>query len=361
MRPLYAAAWAIAILLVGANIVGANTHASTSTSTGPDSHAPIGVMGDHTHHEGEIMFSYRFMTMRMSGNLDGSSSVSPTEIATSAPNRFSAPGMGMPPTLRVVPTEMTMDMHMFGVMYAPSDRVTLMAMLNYVEKEMDHTTFMGPMGTTRLGTFTTKTSGIGDTSLSALINLSDSHVHRWHATLGLSLPTGSLDEEDQILTPMNTRPSPRLPYPMQLGSGTYDLMGGLTYAGSQGAWGWGGQWQSVVPLGENDEDYTLGDQHKLTGWISRRLNDRLSLSARLSRIDRDNIDGMDPLILAPVQTADPDRQGFARTDLSIGLNFLFPGDAHRLAVEFGKAISQDVDGPQMESDWQATIGWQWAR
>ena len=33
----------------------------------PDAHAPISVMGDHTHGEGEWMLSYRYMTMDMEG------------------------------------------------------------------------------------------------------------------------------------------------------------------------------------------------------------------------------------------------------------------------------------------------------
>ena len=33
-----------------------------------DSHAPIGVMGDHMHAKGEWMVSYRFMRMAMSGS-----------------------------------------------------------------------------------------------------------------------------------------------------------------------------------------------------------------------------------------------------------------------------------------------------
>ena len=332
---------------------------SALADTRPDSHAPIGVMGDHLHKKGEFMFSYRFMTMQMKDNIDGSSNISPDRIVTTAANPFANPPM-MPPNLRVVPTEMTMDMHMVGAMYAPSDAVTLMAMVNYIEKEMDHITYMGPMGTNRLGGFTTKTSGIGDTSVSALISFGQSHDHRWHATLGVSLPTGSIDEEDRILTPMNTRPSPRLPYPMQLGSGTYDLIAGVTYAGSSGPWGWGGQWLSTVRTGENDEDYTLGDEHRVQGWVSRILSDDVSVSVRASYTDRGNIDGMDPRILAPVQTADPDRHAFERVDLNLGLNWVLPGEVHRLAIEVGWPISQYADGPQMESDWTATIGWQWA-
>ena len=35
-----------------------------------DDHAPIGVMADHYHEAGEVMFSYRFMSMSMKGNQD---------------------------------------------------------------------------------------------------------------------------------------------------------------------------------------------------------------------------------------------------------------------------------------------------
>src|SRR6056297_2085707 len=90
-----------------------------------DGHAPIGVMGDHIHKTGEVMLSYRFMHMDMSGYRSGTNGLSPEQVAAT-PNRFF--GMpGQPPNIRIVPTSMTMDMHMFGAMYAPSDRLTLMA------------------------------------------------------------------------------------------------------------------------------------------------------------------------------------------------------------------------------------------
>lgn len=235
-----------------------------------------------------------------------------------------------------------------------------MGMVNYVEKEMKHVTFMGPMGTARLGTFTTATSGFGDTSLAALINVFDGGESRWHVTMGLSLPTGDVEETDAILTPMNTRPSPRLPYPMQLGSGSYDPVVGLTYSKHSAAWGWGGQWRSVFRLGENDENYTLGDEHRLTGWLSYLVNQHLSLSAPLEYYDRGNIDGIDPQIVAPVQTADPDRQGAKRLGVGLGVNFLLPGEQQRIALEIIAPITQDLDGPQLETDWHATLGWQFA-
>lgn len=314
-------------------------------------------MGDHTHEAGELMFSYRFMRMQMAGNRDGSDDISPEQIVTSAANRFANPPM-QPPTLRVVPLEMTMDMHMFGAMYAPNDRITLMAMVNYLDNSMDHVTFAGPTGTTRLGNFTTSSSGLGDISLTALIRLPSFGSNQWHATAGLSLPTGDIEARDTVLTPMNTQPELRLPYPMQLGSGSVDPILGLTMTGHQDAWGWGGQWRSVLRIDDNDEDYRLGHEHRLTGWASYQWSPRTSVSLRLAYVDRGNIRGIDPQILAPVQTADPDRQAAQRIELGFGANVLLPGDKHRLALELVAPIQQDLDGPQLETDWMLTVGWQ---
>jgi hypothetical protein len=331
--------------------------AAIADGTRADSHAPIGVMGDHIHEKGEWMFSYRFMTMDMEGNLQGSDAISPDTIVTTEANRFF--GMpGQPPTLRIVPLEMTMDMHMLGLMYAPSDRITLMFMTSYSSKDMDHVTYMGGMGTTVLGNFTTETSGWGDTSVSGLISLINNGNAKVHATVGVSLPTGSTDETGQILTPMNMQPTVRLPYPMQLGSGSYDPIIGLTYAGHGERFAWGAQWRSTFRVQENDDDYELGDLHKLTGWLSYLWSDAVSTSIRVEQIERHNISGMDPQIMGPVQTADPGRHELSGTDIAVGLNIAGQHnlDGWRLALEYAVPVSQDVDGPQLETDAQLLLG-----
>ncbi|MEM9470247.1 MAG: transporter, partial [Pseudomonadota bacterium] len=260
-------------------------------------HAPLGVMGNHMHKKGEWMLSYRFMRMHMEDNRDGTDSLSPEEIATSFDNRFFGV-TGQPPTLRVVPTEMTTNMHMIGAMYAPTDWLTLMAMGHYIDREMDHITFQGGTGTTQLGEFTTKTSGWGDTRLSGLFHLYEDSKHTLHFNAGVSLPTGSITEEDDVLTPMNMRPRLRLPYAMQLGSGTFDLMPGITYNGRQKNWHWGAQYNATFRLGENDEDYSLGDKHILTAWGAYNWLPSVSTSLRMTTETESDIDGIDDEIIA---------------------------------------------------------------
>jgi len=335
------------------------SHADASPNAA--GHAPIGVMGDHMHKKGEWMFSYRFMRMQMEGNRTGNNDVSPTTIATTVPNRFFGRPM-QPPTLRVVPTKMTMDMHMFGVMYAPTNDLTLMGMVNYIEKEMDHLTFMGPTGTAIRGGFTTRSRGFGDVKLSGLYRLYDDPVHHFHLNLGVSLPTGDIKNSDDVLAPTGARPTVRLPYAMQLGTGTFDLLPGITYTGRVENVSWGAQYRAEIRLeSENDEGYAFGDRHAVTAWAAYQWAPWVSTSLRLDAMTQDSIDGIDSNIVAPVQTADPDNYGGERVDALFGINLVGQSGAfrgHRLALEIGTPVLQDLNGPQMETDWTATVGWQ---
>lgn len=322
-----------------------------------DDHAPIGVMGDHYHEVGELMLSYRYMSMPMGENLMGTDTVDAEEIVTSIPNRFFG-NPGQPPTLRIVPTRMDMQMHMVGVMYASSDRVTLMAMLNYVNKSMEHRTFRGGMGTNVLGEFNTETGGLADSSLSALIRLYEDDVQRLHATLGLSFPTGAVDETGTVLAPTGVMPTLRLPYPMQLGSGANDLLGGLTYSRFFDSWSWGAQWRGAIRNGSNDEGYALGDEHRLTAWFGRPISPQVSWSVRAEYYRRGNIEGRDPRIMGPVQTADPARLEASRLDLALGINFGTEA-GHRVALEYLIPATQDLGGPQLGVDQQLILGLQY--
>ncbi|MEL6258967.1 MAG: transporter [Pseudomonadota bacterium] len=325
-------------------------------------HAPIGVMADHRHKQGEVMTSFRYMRMEMDGSRIGTDSVSPETIATTVPNRFfGAPGQ--PPTLRVVPTNMTMEMYMGGVMYGLTDRITLTAMGMYVEKEMDHITFQGPAGTTELGNFTTRSSGFGDTTFGAIIGLDDGSFadREINLSLAVSVPTGSIGETDQILAPTGATPSPRLPYPMQLGSGTFDFKPSLTSRRHLGAFSLGAQLSGVIRLERNDAGYNFGDVGEATLWTAYEAAPWISVSGRVRAETRGAIDGIDPNIAAPVQTANPDFQGGDVVEALVGVNLLGQNGVvhgHRLAVEAGFPLYRDLNGPQLETDFTLTLGWQ---
>ncbi|MGB3627762.1 MAG: transporter, partial [Henriciella sp.] len=179
--------------------------------------------------------------------------------------------------------------------------------------------------------------------------------------LAVSLPTGSIDEEGQVLAPTGAQPTLRLPYPMQLGSGTYDFKPSLTARMRQGQWSYGAQISGVVRLDENDEGYSLGDIGEATGWIAYEPQPWISLSGRLKAQTVGQIEGIDPNIMAPVQTADPDNQGGETLEALIGVNLAGQQGAiagHRLAFELGLPVYRDLNGPQLETDMTFTVGWQ---
>ena len=183
----------------------------------PDGHAPITVMGDHMHAEGEWMLSYRYMTMDMEGLLRGSSNVSTNSMLTKNGGDYA-----------MLPTKMTMDMHMLGAMHAISDKWTLMGMLNYLDNDMDMD--MGAMKMVMKSS--AKSSGFGDIKFSGLYDLASwDNGRRVHLNVGISAPTGSIDEKsaDDILG-----------YGMQLGSGTWDFLPAITLLGQTDNYSWGG-------------------------------------------------------------------------------------------------------------------------
>lgn len=341
------------ILLI---MVGLAIEAYADSVSRADSHAPIGILGDHLHKAGEFMFSYRYARMSMSGNSDSGASLSADDIATSALNPFFG-RTGQPPTLRVVPTKMSMSMQMVGLMYAPTDWLTLMGMVGTASKEMDHSTYQGAAGTTVLGNFRVKTQGQTDSTIYGLIHVGEWGANRLHATVGLSIPTGSIEKTATVLAPNSMQRTLRAPYPMQLGSGTYDGIVGLTYSHSGDRWGFGSQWRSVMHLGTNDEGYALGDEHKVNVWTSYSFANFFSVSARAEFFSRGNIDGFDASIVAPVQTADPNRQKAKIMRLAVGANTIL-GNQHRIGLELLSPIKRSLHGPQLEDEWSAILGYQ---
>lgn len=300
----------------------------------PDGHAPIGVTGDHVHHAGETMLSYRYMLMDMNGLQNDSHGLSTGNVLKS---------------FKTTPTDMTMEMHMFGLMFAPGDTVTLMAMVPYTELSMNHLTRKG-------GKFQTNSSGLGDIRLTGLINAYNYGKHRFIINSGVSLPSGSINERDDTPAAKDAR----LPYPMQLGSGTVDLLPGITYLGQADNFSWGAQGIATLHIGTNDNGYSKGDRFDSSLWGAIAPCKWMSASIRTAWNTWANIDGADAALNKTlVPTADPALRGGQQANLGFGLNFYVPEGpmkSLRLSSEFILPIYQDLQGPQLETDWTWIFG-----
>ncbi len=253
---------------------------------------------------------------------------------------------------------MKMHMHMLGAMYAPSDAVTLMVMAPFKNLDMD-----------MANGNTMESSGLGDVKVSGLIPIWENDRRRIHLTAGISYPTGSIKETGAMsmrgAMPMNMR----LGYPMQLGSGTFDLLPGLTYFVQKDESSWGAQVSSVIRMGENSENYSLGNGFMATVWYAHKLSNLLSASVRIKGNTWGKINGQDDeinIMMGP--SMDSANSGGDRIDLLFGLNLLTGSvqgrsqmaNGHRLAIEVGFPIHQDLNGNQMETDLRIMLCWQWA-
>ena len=294
----------------------------------------LNVIGGHTHPAHEIMFGYQFMFMDMGDHLSGTRDVSEAEILKHFPSAS---------------TGMTVEEHMVEVMYAPTNKLTLMAMLPIKSIDMD-------MVMDRFH-FTEHSQGIGDLQILALYTVlgSVSKGNRLIVDAGMSFPTGSIDEKNTILGETF-----KLEYPMQLGSGTYDFRPGLTYLGESKKWAWGAEVLTALRFGRNENGYRLGNEYGLTGWVGYAVTDWFAPSLRVNGRIWGNVHGADPDIDPTVDAeGDPDRQGGRRVDFLMGVNFFVPNGIFkrtRMNIEGGFPIYEDLDGPQLSTRWLLSAG-----
>ena len=305
---------------------------------------PFGIM---TSDAGKWMFGYQFMHEKMHGSLVGTHDISVSQILKQFPN---------------APTDMTMDMHMWMVMYAPTERLTVSAMIPYFRKEMNMVDVGG-------NHFVMRGNGIGDLELRPeyLILQTEDKQHQLVLNGGVGVPTGSIDEEMGGF---------RVDYCMQPGSGTVSLLPGLTYLGQTGTWSWGTDFKATVRIGRNDHDYRFGNRYESRAWVTRQLTNWLSISTGLNGAIWDTIHGADAQLDPMMEpTTDPNLQGGKRLDASFGLTFcptmpccqsarccsaaqtLLNGQ--ELFIEGRVPIIQSLDGPQLQNSWSMNIGWQW--
>ena len=333
----------IVAVLFAATLISYSQEKSMSnlwTSDRPDGHAPISVMGDHTHHKGEFMFSYRTMFMNMKQLTQGSDDSNTSTVHSN---------------YMVAPKNMDMTMHMLGAMYAPSDKLTLMVMTNYVENSMTLSMRNGMV-------FSTNSEGFGDVTLGCMYNLFNKNRKAMHAQIGVVIPTGSIDKKD--ITAMSMGNAVQLPYPMQTGSGSFGAKFGLTFLGQQDNFSWGNQFIGVINLNNNDQDYRMGNTYTLNNWIAAQAGKNFSVSFRLEGELIDNISDASPLLNPMmVSTADTRNSGGFYLNTGFGLNYLVRSGSlkgFRLAGEISAPVYKDLNGVQLRTNYNVTIGAQYA-
>ena len=182
--------------------------------------------------------------------------------------------------------------------------------------------------------------------------------HSFHGNLTFSIPTGSISIKDKTL--VSSPNEMQLPYPMQIGSGTFDTNVGFTYLGLKETFSWGSQLKTIFRFGKNTDDYAFGNKYNLNNWFALKATDWLSFSARLEGVIVDGIKGENSnLMPIMVTTSDTSNSGGTYINSGLGCNLYAPKGTLkdlRLGFEFSSPVYQKLKGMQLKLKKTITIG-----
>jgi hypothetical protein len=362
----YAPLWALALLLASAGPAAAYVGLCCGKCGG---NMPMNIPGGGIPETAEFRFKLTPSFMHMDGLLDGTSSVG-TAALLGPPNGT---------TYMAVPTSMDMRMVSLSAGYSFTDDLFAGLMFMWMDKEMDMR-FNSAMATaTGRSGFTMQSAGMGDTMLMTKVRLfaDDPLIPTRQASLlmGLSLPTGSIDEKNRT-HPLALRRAEQLPYGMQLGSGTFDPTLGLLYQGSASPWWWGANLTGTWRLYDNARDYRLGNRYALDLYSMRQFRHDALVQFQLNAEHQGRIGGvMDEFASGLSGWADSTRDDGASTNSNpmtplwatdhYGGTKVFatagfqwqPRSMHIIDLSFQVPVYQNLNGPQLEEAWRAMLTW----
>lgn len=301
---------------------------------------PAGIMISHIHPKKEWMIAYKYMQMGMTELMQGSQSISKEQVFTN---------------YLMAPDHMRMDMHMLMGMYGLTHKLTMMGMLNYNTASMEMGMFTtgghhhaGSEGAS--GGHLMETSGLGDIKLYALYSPLNKGRHQFLLSAGISIPTGSIAQKGNNGDMLY--PGMRLPYAMQLGSGTYDVLPCINYLYQPGKFAISAQVSGTVRTGNNANGYRLGNEITANTWFAYQWLKCLSSSLRIEGSQSGAVSGSDKQLYRYNEpSANAANYGGKRVTCYVGSVFrLKKGllNTTSLGVEYGMPVYQDWNGIQMK-------------
>jgi hypothetical protein len=324
------------------------------TADRPDAHGPVSLTEDRTLSGGEFQLSVKFVNDRFKGMGLGSDSLTLNQVL----NAYT-----------VAPTEMFTRGAEVNLMVGITEHLTLSATGTFVQKKMDMAV-LDPDEANLVWVGNTDALGPEDVEVTALYNVVDRGPVRIHFQGGVSIPIGAIDFDDETVDPRQPGSSTvevQLPYQQQLGSGTFDILPGVTATVQNRLASMGFQAKAVIRMGgENDRGWALGDIYTGTVWGAYKASDNVSVSVGARYTTWGNVEGFDEALLTSTSTAydTPAYNGLqsgSRVEIPMGVNFMvsegrFQG--HRFGVEFLLPVHQELDYLQFRRDWSLVMGWQ---
>jgi hypothetical protein len=161
-----------------------------------------------------------------------------------------------------------LNMQLATVQYEFTPKLTMMVMASRLDNYVETNLFGNR--------YKDRTEGAGDTLVSAVSSYAPSASFLVVGDLGVSVPTGSINEKNKA----DPTGESTLAYNMQLGSGTYDTVVGVTPMYFTPDYQLGGRLSATLRNGYNSEGYRLGNLYKGEFWADYPTS--LGLTPRLT-------------------------------------------------------------------------------
>jgi hypothetical protein len=294
-----------------------------------------------------------YSRLKLDGYLDGTNKVSNSEVLFSG-----VPGTRTDKNFPVVPTEIRQEALILTIRYVLDNRFSFDLGIPYIRQSTDHISIVPGYDN-----FILNSEGLGDLSIGLGSVIKEWGTRQISATVGLSVPTGSINQKDD--TPRSPGDQ-QLPYTMQLGSGTWDVSAGLNYQQQLGSWEAGSQLLGKLRTGENDRDYRLGNRASLSAWVKSHHHEWVRPSVKLGYHYWGNIHGEDSDLTVPgpfpypAGITNPEFYGGKKLNASLGISIGGRKNqlkGNTLGIEFGKPIYQNLNGIQPKEVWRLNIHW----
>jgi len=253
----------------------------------------------------------------------------------------------------VVPTHIEQNVHALVLGYKFTDKLSVRVAVPYITQSTDHISIVPGYSE-----FNISSHGLGDISVLGSRHFAISENKSWVLGLGLSLPTGSIDEQGD--TP-RAPGEQQLPYTMQLGSGTYDIPVVVSYLNKKDTFSWGADFAAKARLGKNDRHYRLGNSASVSGWIKLTTINWIEPSLRLTYRYTDKISGEDSSLKVPgafpypAPVVDPRLFGGKQVDLLFGLKIPISNPDQYVDLVVGRPVYQSLNGPQSSEDYRLSL------
>jgi len=301
----------------------------------PDGFGPPGVTGHFTLDAGEILWSFTYSRDDMFGNRNGTNPLSQQDVLDD---------------FTVAPISLLTQTLNLELRVGITNRFTLAVSAPYI--------FRHDLNETETAFFSSFPEDVGDLKINTLWDLLDPGAHILTLGMGVSIPTGEIDERGRTATSSRAQ----LPFNMQTGSGSWDVLPSLTFMTQNEAGTFGAQLGATFHVNDNDRDYKLGDRFDMTTWVSYNMNEWIAFSARVVYEEWGSVTNVDPETDGLEDPrANPFATGGVRTQLPIGFTLhiregILKG--HRFSVEYMTPIHEDLNGPQLQVDNTVLVGWQ---